>query len=255
MAQVVAQLKKFFGGLYKVLSFQLNLSIVSVLLLLFLGAYFVINMARKQPEVFGLLKGPSILQKEQETLIAKVGQLIALPDEEPTVATVNDKSQLSGQAFFSNAEEGDKVLIYTNATKVVLYRPSENRVVEVGTVNIQNETTEVAGVEDIEVATNRFVILNGTDIAGLTIDMETELKDALPEVEVLETANARSGYEETILVDISGQRDEEAEDLANELGLKLAGLPDGESVNSDVDFLIIVGQDRTPEEPEPESEE
>lgn len=256
MAQVVVLLKKFFRGLYKVLLFQRSFSIIGLLLLVILVGYFMARVARRQPEIFGLLKGPSIIQQEQDALIAKVGQLIALPEgEEPTVATVSDENELSDQAFFKNAKVGDKVLVYTNATKVVLYRPSENRVVEVGSVNIQNEDSDVAGVEDIKVLTNRFVILNGTSASGLTVDMETELKDVLPEVEIIEKANAQDGYDETILVDVSGSREEEARDLANKLGLRLASLPESESIDSDVDFLIIIGQDRAPEEPEPEAEE
>ncbi|MBI5357887.1 hypothetical protein HZB74_03515 [Candidatus Saccharibacteria bacterium] len=56
--------------------------------------------------------------------------------EEPTIATVQDVSKLQNQAFFKNAQNGDKVLIYSQAKKAILYRPSTDKIIEVGPVNI-----------------------------------------------------------------------------------------------------------------------
>ena len=78
-------------------------------------------------------------QREQENrkLIEKVGKLILLPtNEQPTIATITDKSQLSTQPFFNNAVDGDKVLVYANAKKAILYRPSTDKIIEVAPVNI-----------------------------------------------------------------------------------------------------------------------
>lgn len=125
---------------------EITLPFVGVVALVLLTFYLTISYARKNPEPFGLVKGPTILQKEQENFIKQVGSSIELPeDEDPTIAVVSDVEKLSDQTFFKNAKVGDKVLIYTNAGKVILYRPGENRVVEVGTVNI-NEVTE--GLEE-----------------------------------------------------------------------------------------------------------
>jgi len=76
--------------------------------------------------------------KENANLAAEVGKLIALPaDEEPTVATVLDKEKLKDQPFFAKVENGDKVLIYQNAKKVYLYRQADKKVIEVGTINLE----------------------------------------------------------------------------------------------------------------------
>lgn len=112
-----------------------------------------------------LLTNPEIAaQKEIEEYTSRVGKLMDLPsDEEPTIATILDKDALADQAFFANAENGDKVLIYSAATKAILYRPSTNRIIEVAPIDITEEDPaletvegeeEVGTVETEEVATD-----------------------------------------------------------------------------------------------------
>ncbi len=77
---------------------------------------------------------PEQTAKERDAqLVEKVGMLILLPQgETPTVATVSDLSKLQDQLFFANAQIGDLVLIYTQARKAIIYRPSLNKIIEVG---------------------------------------------------------------------------------------------------------------------------
>lgn len=75
--------------------------------------------------------------KEAQELVAKVSKLIVLPTgETPTIATVSDPDKLKEQPFFANAQKGDKVLIFTNAKKAILYSPTSNKIVEVAPINI-----------------------------------------------------------------------------------------------------------------------
>ncbi len=84
-------------------------------------------------------------QADAEALIGKVSALIVLPSEEkPTIATVSDTEKLKDQPFFANAKSGDKVLIYTQAKKAVLYNPESNKIVEVAPVNIGATNTAAA---------------------------------------------------------------------------------------------------------------
>lgn len=111
--------------------------IVMFLVALAIGAGATYYIAKSYPQYLGLSKGQVQVQAEVDALIVEVGKLLALPeDEKPTVATITDVSKISEQAFFKNAVNGDKVLIYTNARRAILYRPTEKRIIEVGAVNI-----------------------------------------------------------------------------------------------------------------------
>lgn len=91
------------------------------------------------------LDNPEIAaQTEVKILTDQLSKIMVLPvDEEPTVATVLEKDKIQDQPFFVNAENGDKVIIYTKAMKAILFRPSENKIIEVAPIEIsQPETTQ-----------------------------------------------------------------------------------------------------------------
>ena len=105
----------------------------------------VILIIRTWPESFKLSKGSrdSTSSNEVDDLISEVSKLIVLPsDEIPTIATVTEEDLVKGEPFFRNAVNGDRVLIYTNARKAYLYRPSERIIIEVGVVNINQPVVE-----------------------------------------------------------------------------------------------------------------
>ncbi len=75
-------------------------------------------------------------QAEVKSLVSKVGQLMILPENEtPTIATVSDPEALKDQAFFADAKKGDKVLIYSNAKKAILYSPTEDKIITIAPLN------------------------------------------------------------------------------------------------------------------------
>ncbi|MBI4092531.1 MAG: hypothetical protein HY420_01270 [Candidatus Kerfeldbacteria bacterium] len=75
--------------------------------------------------------------EEAANLVKEVSQLIVLPaDEIPTIATVADPEKLKDQPFFRSAKKGDKVLIYTNSKKAILYDPAAHKIIEVAPLNI-----------------------------------------------------------------------------------------------------------------------
>lgn len=73
-------------------------------------------------------------ETSDQEIIDKVGKLIELPSGTPSVEKITDKSVFKDQPFFNNSQIGDVVLVFTNAKKVILYRESVNKIVDVGTI-------------------------------------------------------------------------------------------------------------------------
>lgn len=75
-----------------------------------------------------------------------VGRHYVLPTgEQPTLATVTDKTKLQ-TPFLKQADNGDKLLVYEKAAVAIIYRPSIDRIVAVGPVQVQPlKTTPGAG--------------------------------------------------------------------------------------------------------------
>jgi len=80
---------------------------------------------------------PQATQDEVKRIVSEVGKLIDLPTSEtPTVATVTDITKLKDQPFFQKAKNGDKVLIYTNAKRAILYDPTLRKVLDIAPINL-----------------------------------------------------------------------------------------------------------------------
>jgi hypothetical protein len=97
---------------------------------------------------------PSAVSKATtERLKGEVGRIYQLPnDEDPTIAKVEDKEKLKDQQFFSKAENGDYILIYTKAKLALLYREKERRLVNVGPITIsdQSETQPIEETQPVD---------------------------------------------------------------------------------------------------------
>lgn len=75
-----------------------------------------------------------------DQVVKQVDRHYILPvGESPTLATVSDVNRVRSQAFFANAANGDKVLVYAKARKAILYRPSADKIVEVAPLEIGNQ--------------------------------------------------------------------------------------------------------------------
>lgn len=107
------------------------LLVVLVIILALTSAYFY-KKSKADPN--------AISQTEIKSLVRKVNRLAILPsDETPTVATVSDPEALKDQTFFVDAKKGDKVLIYSNAKKAILYDPVANKIVNIAPLNTNQE--------------------------------------------------------------------------------------------------------------------
>lgn len=210
---------------------------LAVLVLLAAGTtYYFFNQYKKTQL---LLNNPTMASKQEvKDITDKLGKLIELPQkEEPIVITVLDKNKLKGQEFFKNAENGDKVIVYTTSKKAILYRPTINKIIEVAPVNLGNNNTSTS--QPIKIA-----LYNGTTIVGMTNNLEKELTQKISNFSITTKDNAeKNNYEKTLVVDVSGGKQDLAKQLATLIQAQVSALPAGETVPKDTDLLVIIGAD------------
>lgn len=122
------------------------MKLVKILIILIIIAFaigFAYAIYRKSPNV------------ERKSLVQEVSVLMDLPkDEEPTMASVENLDDLKDQSFFRKAKIGDKVLIYTRSKMAILYRPVDNKIIEVGIVNISDFSTPTPQATETPIATS-----------------------------------------------------------------------------------------------------
>lgn len=104
---------------------------IGVVLVLGLGTLVAVQFAQLQQ-----LRDPAAAEAAQsesaKQIVERAGKLMLLPDEEATIATVEDAKSLSSQAFFAKTAKGDKVLIFPEAELAVIYRPDADLMVNAG---------------------------------------------------------------------------------------------------------------------------
>ena len=227
--------------------------VIIVLIVAVLPSYYFYSQYKKTQS---LLSNPTASSNAQvKTLINEVGKLMVLPTgEQPTVATVSDITKLADQPFFAHAQNGDKVLIYTQTKKAILFRESINKIIEVAPVNLgssapaaapvatTNPSAAVTPTPTVVPANVTVTIYNGTTISGLASTAGSKIKASIANAKVAGTGDAKNTYSKTIVVDLSGNQGQTATQIAKLLGGTVAALPDGETKpNSDI--LVIVGSD------------
>ncbi|NTV30962.1 LytR C-terminal domain-containing protein [candidate division WWE3 bacterium] len=232
----------------------LVITILSIALLASLGAAGFFYM-RYQESI------KNNAQAEVQDLKVKLATHMVLPAEEPTLATVTDKSKLEGQPFFQGAENGDKVFIFTQARRAVLYRPASDRIIDVVPVNISqpvnpanqdgiqqdpksNEQGSTQGAKTEKKTT--VSILNTTDRQGVAAEINQLIANGnVGEVNpvINESYKGNRYYDQTIVVSMNENSRSVAEKIAKVLGAQIAKLPAEES-NPNSDIAVYVGFDR-----------
>jgi hypothetical protein len=191
-------------------------------------------VSQKKSQNTPAVKAEEIEQANKE-LVTAVGRLLVLPtDESPTIATVTDLAKLQDQPFFANALVGDRVLIYANAKKAILYRESENKVIELAPLNIgTQENPQKLNLE----------IRNGSGKNGLAVEFKNRLS-AKSEFNVFRLSNAKALYPKTQIIILDKTV---SENLLSELkqlsdGAVVYALPQGEAISL-AQVVLILGQD------------
>jgi len=113
--------------------------VTALIILIGTAVFTVVKFQESQKEIQKLSDiSTNAGNKEFESILEKVGRHIVLPnDETPTIATVSDVEKLKiNQPFFKNAKNGNRVIVYEKASKAYLYDPIDDKIVDVGSVNL-----------------------------------------------------------------------------------------------------------------------
>lgn len=206
--------------------------------------------------------------KEIEDLTKEINRSFLLPENEtPTLATVTDKEKLADQPFFQKSENGDKVLIYSQSGRAVLYRPSLKKIVDITSVNVNPQTaqntpptpapTTTPGSPTIPANPNteaaqgganpdtlKVALYNGSGKVGVTAVLEKELLGYYPKATITTKETAAANYDETLVIDLTGKSPVLTESLSFAIKGKVGTLPEGEQKPEGADVLVIVGKNR-----------
>lgn len=79
-------------------------------------------------------------QKEYKRIKEKVSKLMQIPEKEKFfLGTYESKTKLKENPFFKDAKDNDKYLIFSETGKAIIYRESENKLINVGPIAIATE--------------------------------------------------------------------------------------------------------------------
>lgn len=107
-----------------------------------IGSLFMFKKAPKKTI------SPTPPVSEEISLLNQLDKIVVLPsDEIPTIATVSDANKVKNQSFFARAENGDKVIVYTQAKKAILFRPSSGKLVEISNITIAPPASRSATID------------------------------------------------------------------------------------------------------------
>lgn len=71
---------------------------------------------------------------QQQQLTRELSQVAEVPSEQPAISTVLNSSKLTNPILAKHAHNGDKLFIYPNSKRLILYRPSDRKVVDMLTI-------------------------------------------------------------------------------------------------------------------------
>ena len=202
--------------------------LITVLMIALLGAVFYLY--RENNKKLALLNDPALVTKSEiEQIKSKVAKLIELPsDEDPSLVTVVDKNKIMDQEFFKNAENGDKVLIYIKAKEAIIYRPSTNKIIGIGPVDLSSEQLSTIKIK---------VYSNNTQASS---DAKNAITNKFSNVAIQSDSTTANNYNETLVIDLNNNQKDVVNQIAALIGGRVSDLPQGETKPGSTDILIIL---------------
>jgi hypothetical protein len=123
--------KKGFLGKF----FEYSLLFLIFILIALAAFFFLVKYGQNKVSLKQLASSQKTSNQGVGQLVSAVGKLMELPQETPIAATISDITKLKNQPFFTNAQNGDRVLVFTQAKKAILYRPSNNKIINVSSLS------------------------------------------------------------------------------------------------------------------------
>lgn len=176
-------------------------------------------------------------KKELKQVKAAVEKLMLLPkDEEPTLAAVEDKTKLKDKFLAAKSADGDQVLIYTKNQMAIIYRPSINKIVAVGTVAYDPAFPEAKGAS--------LTVLDSINNPAKAQKIIEAIRINYPDIKITDGGKSnRQDFPDTIIIDNTDKKDYLVDALVEITAGKRGVLPLSE-VKTATDLLIIVGLDQ-----------
>ena len=109
-------------------------AVLAVLLLAALGTSGYLYIAYQRANQ----TAPAVLQRQLTTL----NRLAVLPNETPQVATIKDAAKLGIPSLAAHTRNGDMLFIYSQAGRIVVYRPSDNKIVDMLAIRANAASTK-----------------------------------------------------------------------------------------------------------------
>lgn len=196
-------------------------------------------------------------ENEIKQITKKLSMFMELPsDAVPTLATVTEKEKLSDQEFFKKALNGDKVLIYLDEGKAILFRPSTGKVIDVAPVRRTDPITNQEGLSGQEEPVNKpevqrisVSVYNGSGESGIAVKTLNMLQVlSFPYTEGVTRDASRQTYTQTMVIDLAGSHAEQAREVARLVDGVVGQLPQDEVAPAEGGILVIVG--KAPTEPQ-----
>lgn len=119
------------------------------LIILLLGSYFgwmkyKTYQNTSEPEKVAAQQAAAA-DLEKSKILTALGKLMVLPAGDPVLFKVSNADVMKKQQqFFKDTQNDDVLLVFQQAAKAIIYRPSSNVVVNVGPVNFdQNQNGQI----------------------------------------------------------------------------------------------------------------
>ncbi|MCX6743365.1 MAG: hypothetical protein NT116_03980 [Candidatus Parcubacteria bacterium] len=215
--------------------------IVIVIVALGAGIYYALDQMGyiKAMKLALQYQKQTALNKEDAAVLAQLKKIMVLSDDiNPTMANIADVEALkkSQPGFFANAENGQKLIIYSD--HAINFDPKSGKIVKVGPVQLTGDQNAQAQPVNFAV----YNSLKDDPTNAKTAEMETKIKTAFNNAVVTVKENSsKFDYPQTLVVDIIGNNPD-LQKIADALGAKISGLPIGEKKPEGVAVLVIIGK-------------